>query len=46
VDAGRHDGAGGENERTVSQHLCNAYNKIGVNNRAEATRVAVEQGLT
>ncbi|MEZ4522129.1 MAG: LuxR C-terminal-related transcriptional regulator [Thermomicrobiales bacterium] len=31
--------------RTVSQHLRNAYNKIGVNNRAEATRVAVEQGI-
>ena len=32
--------------RTVSQHLRNAYNKLGVNNRAEATRVAVEHGLT
>ena len=31
--------------RTVSQHLRNAYNKIGVNNRAEATRVAVEEGI-
>ena len=31
--------------RTVSQHLRNAYNKIGVNNRAEATRVAVEAGI-
>ena len=31
--------------RTVSQHLRNIYNKLGVNNRAEATRVAVEQGM-
>ena len=31
--------------RTVSQHLRNAYNKLGVNNRAEATRVVVEQGI-
>ncbi|CAN5628991.1 AAA family ATPase [soil metagenome] len=31
--------------RTISQHLRNAYNKLGVNNRAEATRVAVEQGI-
>ena len=31
--------------RTVSQHLRNAYNKIGVNNRAEATRMAVEAGI-
>ena len=32
--------------RTVGQHLRNAYNKLGVNNRAEATRLAVEHGLT
>ena len=31
--------------RTVSQHLRNVYNKLGVNNRAEATRVAVEAGM-
>jgi DNA-binding CsgD family transcriptional regulator len=31
--------------RTVSQHLRNAYNKLGVNNRAEATRVVVERGI-
>lgn len=31
--------------RTASQHLRNAYNKLGVNNRAEATRVAVEAGI-
>ncbi len=31
--------------RTVGQHLRNAYNKLGVNNRAEATRVAVEQDI-
>jgi DNA-binding CsgD family transcriptional regulator len=31
--------------RTVSQHLRNSYNKLGVNNRAEATRFAVEQGI-
>ena len=31
--------------RTVSQHLRNSYNKLGVNNRAEATRVVVEQGI-
>ena len=31
--------------RTVSQHMRNVYNKIGVNNRTEATRVAVETGI-
>jgi DNA-binding NarL/FixJ family response regulator len=31
--------------RTASQHLRNAYNKLGVSNRAEATRVAVEAGI-
>ncbi len=32
--------------RTVGQHLRNIYNKLGVSNRAEATRWAVENGLT
>lgn len=32
-------------QRTISQHLRNAYNKLAANNRAEATRVAVEQGI-
>jgi DNA-binding CsgD family transcriptional regulator len=31
--------------RTASQHLRSVYNKLAVNNRAEATRVAVEQGI-
>ena len=31
--------------RTVSQHLRSVYNKLGVNNRAAAVRIAVEQGL-
>jgi DNA-binding CsgD family transcriptional regulator len=31
--------------RTVSQHLRSVYNKFGINNRAAAVRVAVEQGL-
>ncbi len=31
--------------RTVSQHLRSVYNKLGVNNRAAAVRVAVEQEL-
>ncbi len=32
--------------RTVGQHLRNIYNKLGVSNRAEATRWAVENGFT
>ncbi len=32
--------------RTVSQHLSSIYSKLGVSNRAEATRFAVENGLT
>ena len=31
--------------RTVSQHLRSVYGKLGVNNRAAASRVAAEQGL-
>ena len=31
--------------RTVSQHLRSVYNKLGVNNRAAAVRIAVEQEL-
>ena len=31
--------------RTVSQHLRSVYNKLGVNNRAAAVRIAVEQRL-
>jgi DNA-binding CsgD family transcriptional regulator len=31
--------------RTVGQHLRNAYDKLGVNNRTEATRIVVEQGI-
>jgi DNA-binding NarL/FixJ family response regulator len=32
--------------RTVGQHLRSVYNKLGVDNRAAATRFAVERGLT
>jgi two-component system NarL family response regulator len=32
--------------QTVKFHLTNAYRKLGVKNRAEATRVAIELGLT
>jgi DNA-binding CsgD family transcriptional regulator len=32
--------------RTVGVHLTSVYNKLGVNSRVEATRFAVEQGLT
>ena len=31
--------------RTVSQHLRSVYNKLGVNNRAEAAVKAVELGV-
>ncbi len=31
--------------RTVGQHLRSVYNKLGVDNRAAATRFAVERGL-
>jgi DNA-binding NarL/FixJ family response regulator len=31
--------------RTVEQHLRNAYDTLGVDNRAAATRLAVERGL-
>lgn len=31
--------------RTVNSHLTSVYNKLGVNSRAAATRIAVEQGL-
>ncbi len=31
--------------RTVSQHLRSVYNKLGVNNRTAAVRVAFEQGI-
>ena len=31
--------------RTVGQHLRSVYNKLGVENRAAATRLAVERGL-
>lgn len=31
--------------RTVGSHLRSVYNKLGVNSRAAATRIAVEQGL-
>jgi DNA-binding NarL/FixJ family response regulator len=32
--------------RTVQQHLRSVYNKLGVDNRAAATRFAVEHHLT
>ncbi len=31
--------------RTVEQHLRSVYNKLGVDNRAAASRTAVERGL-
>lgn len=31
--------------RTASQHMRSVYNKLAANNRAEATRIAVEQGI-
>ncbi len=31
--------------RTVSQHLRSVYNKLNVNNRVAASRIAVEQGI-
>ena len=33
-------------EGTVRRHINNIYEKIGVTNRAEATRYALTQGLT
>ena len=32
-------------ERTANRHVSNIYTKLGVRNRAEATRVAVEAGI-
>jgi DNA-binding NarL/FixJ family response regulator len=32
-------------ERTANRHVSNIYTKLGVRNRAEATRVALEAGI-
>jgi len=50
VSAGRSNREIGDilfiSEKTASRHLSNIFSKLGIRTRAEAARVAAEQGLT
>ena len=35
----------GVTERTIKAHLTNVYNKLGVDSRAAAVSVAIQQGI-